>query len=59
MLSFRSPETRHVLELAEQVAAYRPSKPLDREGIAARLSKKCSNEDKLVELNGQRMQGEI
>ena len=51
MPSFRWPETR--LDLAKEVAACRPGKPLDREGIAGRLSKKFSNEDKSVELNSR------
>ena len=53
MPCFWWPETRHDLDLAKEVAACRPSKPLDWEGIAARLSKKFSTEHKPVELKGR------
>ena len=39
--------------MTKEVAAYRPSKPLDWEQIAARLSEKFSSEDKQVDLKGR------
>ena len=53
MPCFRWPETRHDVDLAKQLAAYRPSKPLDWEQIATTLSEKFSTEDKPVELKGR------
>ena len=50
---FRWPETRHDVDLAKEVAAYRPSKPLDWKQIAVTHSEKFSSEDKRVELKGR------
>ena len=58
MLSFQWPERRHDLDLAKEVVACHPSKSLDEEGIAARLSKKFSDED-VSGVERQRMHGEI
>ena len=53
MPCFRWTETGHDVDLDKEVAVNRPSKPLDWEEIAARLSEKFSSEDKPVELKGR------
>ena len=47
MPCFWWPETRHDVDLAKEVAVYRPSKPLHWEQIATTLSEKFSTEDNL------------
>ena len=53
MPCFRWPETRHDVDLAKEVAAYCPSKPLDWGQIATILSEKFSTEEKPVQLKGR------
>lgn len=53
MPQFRWPELKHDVLLAKEVAASRPSKPVDWEAIAGTLSVIFSTEEKAIDLKGR------
>ena len=54
MTAFRWPDAWHDIALAKEVVCFRPTKPVDCDEIAAKLSEAfAATKDKLVDLKGR------